>query len=170
MNTFILRWNPAISSYKMEEHLDIVSHVKKFQFPMHFNWSVREWQNLKKNDAFILLQVGTDNDGIALVGKFCSEPYESASWRNDGTKIHYADMQIFDAFDLAQEPNLRVENFERMFPKIKWHGGHSGELISKAIATALIAEIKLCMKDSERWQGESFENFLNHEIEILYDK
>ena len=110
---------------------------------MHFNWSVREWQKLKKNDAFILLQVGTDNDGIALVGKFCSEPYESASWRNDGTKIHYANMQIFDAFDLANEPKLRAENFESSFPKIRWHGGHSGELINEESASALLEKLKI---------------------------
>ena len=42
MNTFILRWNPAISSYKMEIHLDLVSHVKKGEFPMEFDWSIRE--------------------------------------------------------------------------------------------------------------------------------
>ena len=81
MNTFILRWNPAISSYKMTSHLDIVSHVRKMQFPNNFNWSVREWENLKKGDAFILLQVGTDADGIAMIGRFISIPYEEESWR-----------------------------------------------------------------------------------------
>ena len=80
---------------------------------MEFDWSIREWEQLKINDMFILLQVGTDNDGIAMIGKFCSEAYEDDSWRKDGKKIHYADMQLFDAFDLATDTAMRAENFEK---------------------------------------------------------
>ena len=166
MNVYILRWNPAISSYKMKAHLDIVSHVKKGQFPMGFDWSVREWEQLKVNDMFILLQVGTDNDGIAMVGKFCSEAYEDDSWRKDGKTIHYADMQIFDAFDLATETNMRAENFEKDI-YIKWHGGHSGELLKEDVATALVEKIKAANKDSKRWEGSALEDFIKQEIEIL---
>ena len=76
MNVYILRWNPAISSYKMSEHLKLVKHVKNEQYPTHFDWSIREWEHLRPNDMFILLQVGTDNDGVALIGKFITEAYE----------------------------------------------------------------------------------------------
>lgn len=73
MNTYILRWNPAISSYKKKAHLNLISHLKKGQLPTQFDWSVREWEKLKKDDFFILQQVGTENDGIAMIGKFAGQ-------------------------------------------------------------------------------------------------
>lgn len=83
MNTFILRWNPNISSYKMETHLDIISHAREMEFPNQFDWSVYEWQKVKDGDMVIMLQVGTDNDGIAMIGKIKGEPQADESWKND---------------------------------------------------------------------------------------
>ena len=151
MNTFILRWNPAISSYKMKSHLDIVSHARKKQFPNNFNWSVREWENLKKGDAFILLQVGTDADGIAMIGRFISSPYEEESWRGDGRKVHYADMEVYDAFDLSEQKEFRAAEFEKDFPKIKWHGGHSGEELDEKTAKKLFSKIYSSLKVQKNW-------------------
>jgi len=48
MSLYILRWNPAVSSYKTEEHLEIIQHLKEHQHPSYFDWSVREYENLKK--------------------------------------------------------------------------------------------------------------------------
>ncbi len=166
MNTFILRWNPKISSYKMEEHFDIVKHVKKGKYPTHFDWSIYEWEQLRPNNMFILLQAGTENDGVAMVGKFTTEAYEDDSWRNDGKKYHYADMQIFDAFDLSKETKLRAENFEKDIC-IEWHGGHSGELLKEDVALNLIKKLKEANKDSKRWEGTSLEDFIKQEILIL---
>ena len=155
MNTFILRWNPAISSYKINSHLDIVSHVRKMQFPNNFNWSVREWENLKKGDTFILLQVGTDADGIAMIGRFISSPYEEESWRGDGSKVHYADMEIFDAFDLSEQKEFRTAEFEKDFPKIKWHGGHSGEELDEKTSKKLFSKIYSSLKVQKNWHLNS---------------
>lgn len=163
MSVYILCWNPAISSYKMERHLDIVSHVKRGEYPDQFDWSVREWEELKPNDMFVLLQVGTDNDGVAIVGKFIAEAYEDACWRKDGKTIHYADMKNFDALDLSKETKIRAENFEKDI-HIKWHGGHSGELLSKEIAETLTEKLKQANKDDERWKGNALEDFLNSPI------
>ena len=116
MNAFILRRNPAISSYKMKDHLAVVSHAKKLETPNGFDWSVKEWQKLKAGDAFVLLQVGTDNDGVAMLGRFSSDPYEDKSWRKDGGKVHYADLEIFDAFNLEKEKGFRAESLEKDFP------------------------------------------------------
>lgn len=147
-NAFVLRWNPAISSYKMEKHLENVHHVKKMEIPNGFNWSVRDWQTLKVGDIFILLQVGTQCDGIAMIGCFCSVPYEEESWRSDGSKLHYADMEIFDAFNLEKEKEFRAENFEKDFPEIKWHGGHSGELLDEETFKRLFEKVEQLVRDS----------------------
>ena len=54
MNLYILRWNPNISSYKTEDHQDLVSHIKNNEQPTDFNWSIREYENLAKDDMFIV--------------------------------------------------------------------------------------------------------------------
>lgn len=165
MNTFILRWNPAISSYKMEEHKKVCSQTANE--PTFYNWSVREWQDLHAGDAFVLLQVGTDNDGIAMIGKFISEAYEGDSWRNDGTKIHYADMQIFYACDLNEKKSLRATYFEKTFPGIKWHGGHSGEKLSEQDSEKLISRIDFAMKNTYGFESTSFSYFLQNDNRFL---
>ena len=141
MNTFILRWNPNISSYKMETHLDVVAHAKKMEFPKEFDWSVHDWQKVKDGDMVILLQVGTENDGIAMIGKIKGSPEADESWRDDGSKAHYVYIDVFDAFNPAEQKDFRAENFENDFPKIKWHKGHSGELIDKATADRLFTKL-----------------------------
>jgi|GEM_PF-5930898 hypothetical protein len=165
MNTFILRWNPAISSYKMEEHKKVCSQIANE--PTFYNWSVREWQDLHAGDAFVLLQVGTDNDGIAMIGKFISEAYEEDSWRNDGTKIHYADMQIFYACDLNEKKSFRATYFEKTFPGIKWHGGHSGEKLSEQDSEKLISRIDFAMKNTYGFESTSFSYFLQNDNRFL---
>ena len=165
MNTFILRWNPAISSYKMEEHKKICEQIKNEV--VFYNWSVREWENLHAGDAFALLQVGTENDGIAMIGKFISEPYEGDSWRKDGTKIHYADMQIFYACDLDKKRSFRAVYFEKKFSDIKWHGGHSGEKLSEQVSEELIARIDFALKNTYGFESSKFSDFLKNDNRFL---
>ncbi len=170
MNVYILRWNPAISSYKMESHLDIVKHVKKGQYPDQFDWSIYEWEELRPNDMFILLQVGTDNDGIAMIGKFVTGAYEDDSWRKDGKVYHYANMEIFDAFDLSKDKDMRAENFEKDI-YIKWHGGHSGELLKKEIADALVEKIrKVTSCKTVRFDGADLDDFMKAPIILINDE
>jgi hypothetical protein len=153
----------------MESHLDIVKHIKKGEYPTQFDWSIYEWEQLRPNDMFILLQVGTDNDGIAMVGKFVTEAYEDESWRNDGKTVHYANMEIFDAFDLSKEINMHAENFEKDI-YIKWHGGHSGELLKEEIASQLIEKMKEAAKDKKNWEGTALEDFLKRPILLVNDE
>jgi hypothetical protein len=40
-------------------------------------------------------------------------------------------MQIFYACDLNEKKSFRATHFEKTFPGIKWHGGHSGEKLSE---------------------------------------
>ena len=165
MNTFILRWNPAVSSYKMEDHKENCERIKRE--PVFYNWSVREWQNLNAGDAFVLLQVGTDNDGIAMIVKFISNAYESDSWRKDGTKIHYADIQIFYACDLSEKRSFNAKYFENKFPNIKWHGGHSGEKISEQDSEKLIDRIDSAMKNTYGFESTNFSDFLKNDNRFL---
>lgn len=168
MNTYILRWNPTVSSYKKKSHLDLISHLKKGQVPSQFDWSVREWENLKKDDFFILQHVGTENDGIAMIGKFAGECEEGDSWRRDGTKVHYALMWIMETFDCDKKNVLPASRYEKLFPKIKWHGGHSGVLVEEKIGEKLIEQIKADLIKQKIWKEDSLENFMNYDFEAEF--
>ena len=163
MSLYILRWNPTISSYKTETHVDLVNHVKKGQYPSEFNWSIHEHENLKKGDFFILQQVGTDNDGIALIGKFKDKCYKDKNWRKGKAKIFYADMWILDAFDCNSENVLPASRYEKLFPKIEWHGGHSGIALDDRTGKKLLAKIEEDLVSSRIWDKDMLECFKKYE-------
>lgn len=158
-NMFVLRWNPAISSYKKETHKSLCRDIKKND-SLFMNWSIYEWEKLCYGDAFITQQVGGKNDGIAVIGKFVSRCFEEESWRDDGTKIHYADIKIFYAFDREKEKVLGAEELERDFPNIDWHGGHSGMMMKTEDAERLINKIDSVLKEIGAKNGKTFREFL----------
>ena len=168
MNTFILRWNPNISSYKMETHLDIISHAREMEFPNQFDWSVYEWQKVKDGDMVIMLQVGTENDGIAMIGKIKGEPQADESWKKDGSKAHYVFIDIFDAFNPETDKEFRAENFENDFDKIRWHKGHSGELIDKATAKRLFDKLLPIIQGTEHKQCDMLSIFMKYGWDIPF--
>lgn len=156
---FILRWNPAISSYKMQTHKNLCRDIKK-NYSLFMNWSIYEWEKLCYGDAFVTQQVGSENDGIAVIGKFISRAFEAESWRDDGTIIHYADIKIFYAFDREKEKFLSAEILEKEFPNIDWHGGHSGVMINSKDAERLIDKIDEVLSKTGIKNKKSFREFL----------
>lgn len=160
MHLYILRWNPNISSYKTENHLELISHIKNQEQPADFNWSIREYEELDKNDMFILQQVGTDNDGIAMIGKFKSACYENDSWRNDGSKLYYADMWIMDAFDCNNENPLPAKRYEQLFPEIEWHGGHSGVIVGEEKDDKVVNQIEDDLIKAGIWKEGELDRFM----------
>lgn len=160
MHLYILRWNPNISSYKTENHLELISHIKNQEQPADFNWSIREYEELDKNDMFILQQVGTDNDGIAMIGKFKSACYENDSWRNDGSKLYYADMWIMDAFDCNSENPLPAKRYEQLFPEIEWHSGHSGVIVGEEKDDKVVNQIEDDLIKAGIWKEGELDRFM----------
>ena len=69
--TFILMWNPAISSATMEYHQYCIENFDNESF----NWSVYEWEKAHEGDRFYLVRVGEGKTGIVMSGIFTSEPY-----------------------------------------------------------------------------------------------
>ena len=44
MNTFILRWNPKISSHKMKQHKEFCEKI--IDGSIFYAWSVQEWRKV----------------------------------------------------------------------------------------------------------------------------
>lgn len=117
--------------------------------------------NGKILNMYVLLQVGTENDGIAKIGKFISLPYSGRSWRRDGTKVYYADMNVFDVFETEHNTQLPASVFESEFSEINWHGGHSGELINGTTAEKLLSKIESELMEKQLWDKTKLEEFKN---------
>lgn len=170
MNLFVLRWNPKVSSLKKEDLATLISHLNDGEVPLNFEWSITDWKKLKKGDLFIMQQVGTKNDGIAMIGKFQGKCTEGESWREDGTKVHYARLWIMTAFDCNKKNVLPAERYEKLFPEITWHEGHSGVLIEERTARFLMWQIESDLITAHAWTADSLEDFINLDYDRLAEE
>lgn len=137
MKTFILMWNPAISSIK-------VSDFKAFfgePVGTDFNWSVWDWKESHVGDRFFMVRVGEEGrgkeNGIVMSGHFTSEPYRGSDWSGKGREVYYMDLQPDYLFDTAKVRTLTDEFLMESFPQFDWTGGHSGRLIDAETAALL---------------------------------
>lgn len=130
MKCHILRWNPNISSYTKERHSFFINATLKNEF-YQFDWSIYDWKEAESGDFFILQQVGTEEDGIAAFGLLSGPVFERKSWRKDGTKSHYCDLNIWAIINRDICKKFSAVEMEKICPEVDWHGGHSGVLVSE---------------------------------------
>lgn len=126
-NTFILKWNPAISSFKYEDYREAYA-----QYPEGFqmNWSVYEWQKAKKGDEFYMIRVGAGQTGAVWHGVFTSDPYQSDDWSGRGRKVYYMDMDVYEMNEPDSEAIIPTEKLQEVIPDLEWNKGHSGQLLT----------------------------------------
>lgn len=129
-NTFILMWNPSISSYTMarfEEDLEYLSDVGSIE---DFDWDVWEYEKAKEGDKFYLIKVGPGVNGVVMAGTFTSEPYKSEDWSGKGRERYYMQIDI----DIMIHPDkchlLTSELLAREIPDFTWDKGHSGLMLN----------------------------------------
>jgi len=133
-NTYLLRWNPLISSFKLDEYREATT---KCPDGFSLNWSVYEWEHAEEGDHYYMLRTGDDKAGIIFWGWFTSDPFEGEDWAGKGQPRHYMDMVSVDAVGADDEPRITVEELEAAIPNVDWRKGHSGELLSPEDAQTL---------------------------------
>lgn len=133
MATFIMRWNPGISSANLDNYMEARN---TFPGGFRWNWSIFDWEKAKAGDNFYMLRVGEGANGIVYEGEFLSDPYEGSDWAGTDKKRHYVDIAVWNPAD-ADKPWLTSDELEKVLPSIDWRKGHSGELISKEDADKL---------------------------------
>ena len=126
MSTYIMRWNPGISSGKIE---DFRKAREKWPEGFCWNWSIYEWEDAHEDDEYIMVRVGEGPNGVVYHGRFLSEPYEGDDWAGTAKKRHYVDITIEDSCD-PDEPMISIEQLEAVLPEIEWRRGHSGERLT----------------------------------------
>ncbi len=133
--TYLLRWNPTISSFKLDDYRDVLS-----KYPGGFsgmNWSVYEWEKAHKGDHYYMLRTGDDKAGIVFRGVFTSDPYPGEDWAGNGKQRYYMDMDCYDCLPADEQSAITIETLEKSIPSIDWRRGHSGQLLSEEDADKL---------------------------------
>ena len=126
MSTFVLKWNPEISSFKYPAYLSSL----KDPYDMHLNWSIHDWRKMKDGDRVFFLRVG-EKPQLLASGYITSEPYQDEDWSGRGREVYYADFY----FDVACHPDyehvLTAETLEKEIRDFDWRAGHSGVLLTE---------------------------------------
>ena len=130
--TYLLRWNPAISSFRVKDYEYCVKESVDGTFPL--NWSIYEWEEAKIGDTFYMMRVGDDKAGIVFQGKFTSNPYTGEDWAGTSKQRHYVDLFCTILSEPGEKPAISLEELQEAIPDIEWGRGHSGILLPIEIA------------------------------------
>lgn len=129
--TFLLRWNPAISSFKWADYCRC---VKTWPDGFCMDWSVHEWKKAREGDRYYMLRVGEGGIGLMFHGEFLSPPYEGEDWAGRGIPRHYVDINCQEAVRPGHQPHVTTAMLQDALPEVDWNKGHSGVLLSLAQA------------------------------------
>ena len=126
--TFILMWNPAISSITIHNHIDSIAQFDEYDF----NWSIYEWGKAHLGDRFFMVRVGEGKTGIVMSGIFTSEPYTDRDWNRvrKNKEVYYIDMQPNFIVNPETMPIVTTAQLQEAIPDFEWTRGHSGTLLT----------------------------------------
>ena len=138
MKTFILMWNPAISSYTWQRFKEDQEEICNDDWYEGVgNWSVWDYNEVEEDDRFFMVKVGEGKTGIVMAGYFCSGPYEDEDWSGKGRPTRYADLTIQAQIDPDLADIITTEELTKEIPDFDWTGGHSGRLLDETSAEKL---------------------------------
>lgn len=129
MATYILKWNPAISSYKMMDFLCEMDMAMAGGEP-NMNWSVWEYEEIKKGDFVYMLKVGYGATGIVAKGRVTARAYQGEDWSGRGRETYYVDFIPLCMVCADAAPILTSQQLAASIPDFDWRGGHSGQRLT----------------------------------------
>lgn len=133
--TYLMRWNPAISSFTEKDYEKCMENRMHGMFRM--NWSIREWEEARRGDFFYMLRTGDEKAGIVFSGQFTSDPYPGDDWAGSSRRRMYVDMICMNPVEPGTKPSLSLETLQKEIPAFDWAKGHSGILLSDNMAKRL---------------------------------
>ena len=133
---YLMRWNPAISSFTEKDYVKCVENMEHGLFRM--NWSIYEWQEARRGDFFYMMRTGDDKAGIVFNGQFLSDPYPSDDWAGTTKRRMYVDMVCRNPVEPSEVPSVSLDKLKKAIPSFDWSKGHSGALLPNDIAEKLL--------------------------------
>lgn len=128
---YLMRWNPAISSFTEKDYEECVANMENGMFRM--DWSIYEWQEARRGDFFYMLRTGDDKAGIVFTGQFLTDPYPGDDWAGSNKRRMYVDMVCMFPADPGSGSRIPIEKLQKAFPSYEWTKGHSGALLPEDI-------------------------------------
>ena len=127
--TFVMRWNPEISCYKMIDfEIDMESF---FDDGFYYDWSIWDHQKVHIGDRFYMLKVGEGNTGIVMSGVITSLPYKDEDWSGKGRDVRYVRMMPDCMIHPEKSPIITTHDLDEAMPGVNWNEGHSGVLLNE---------------------------------------
>lgn len=133
--TYLMRWNPSISSFTEEDYAQCLANQKRGIFYM--DWSIAEWEEARKGDFFYMMRTGDDQAGIVFYGVFLTDPYPNEDWAGSTKRRMYVDLVCWSGVDAGAPPHVALSKLQEAIPSVDWQKGHSGELLSEEAVSAL---------------------------------
>ena len=135
MKTYIIFWNPSISSCTMEEY-----QVKLMDIEYDsFNWSVYEHEGASCGDRCFMVHCGEGNTGICMSGYFATDPFKDEDWADESKERYYVDIDPDVMINPVLGTILSTDELCREIPEFDWTGGHSGRVLEAPLAEKLEA-------------------------------
>lgn len=126
MKAVVLKWDPEISSFKMDDYFKGMDDFEHFGL----NWSVWEHEQIHKFDPFLMVRVGKGNTGIIMSGWIKSDPYKGEDWSSKGRDVYYVDLCITVMVHPDKSLVLATDELSKQIPDFDWKRGHSGMVLS----------------------------------------
>ena len=133
--TYLMRWNPVISSFTEQDYKDKVANLQNGTFRL--NWSIREWEEARRGDIFYMLRTGDNKAGIVFNGQFASDPYPAEDWGGTDKRRMYVDLICTKPVAPNKKPRVSMQKLQELIPDFDWANGHSGALLSDEVADKL---------------------------------
>lgn len=129
-NAFLLRWDPAHSSYSIEQLDREMNDGARGAWSNTVSRPIRDWEQAGRGDRFFLLRTGEGQTGLFAAGRFASECYlEEGKHRvllEFETIIHPDRAEIIPTAELARD-----------LPHCDWQSEESGILLDRETAERL---------------------------------
>ena len=125
-NCVILKWNPDISSYSMIRFCSDILDKNNTS-----DWSIYEYDKVKKGDQFFMLKVGTGTCGIVASGEITADPAAGEDWRGTQNIVYYADYCCEIMVNPDKLPIIDSSILEKSITDFNWRGGHSGTVLNE---------------------------------------
>lgn len=126
--TFVMRWNPEISSHKVTDFEHAMEDFYEEGF--YYDWSIFDYEKVHVGDRFFMLKVGNGNTGIVMSGIIVSLPYKDEDWSGKGRDVRYVRMIPDCMVHPDKSKMVTIQMLEETLPGVNWNEGHSGVLLS----------------------------------------
>ena len=127
--TFVMRWNPDISSYKVADFEHAMEDFHNDGF--YYDWSVFDYEKVHVGDRFFMLKVGNGNTGIVMSGVIAGLPYKDEDWSGKGRDVRYVRMMPDCMVHPDRSIMVTTLVLDDAIPGVNWNDGHSGVLLSE---------------------------------------